>query len=103
VADYLTFRSMIGIPVLIVFYYIGALVLPAVAWLAARWLSKRMGRLAELHRQGRAWLWSSLSGRQRLLVILLFVLMFLFMELIWRLMFEYLIAFMQMRDALRGG
>jgi hypothetical protein len=32
--------------------------------------------------------------------ILLFVAAFLFMELMWRIMFEYLIAFMQMRDAL---
>jgi hypothetical protein len=40
--------------------------------------------------------------RWRLLGLILFVAAFLFMELMWRMLFEYLIAFMQMRDALVG-
>ncbi|MCP4933597.1 MAG: DUF4282 domain-containing protein [bacterium] len=33
-------------------------------------------------------------------MILLFIWLFIFMELCWRLLFEFMIAYMQMRDAL---
>jgi len=100
VADFLLFERMVSIPVLIGFYYLGAVLAPLAAWLLALWLSRRLGRWLDLPRQGRDRLWAQLPLRYRLLVILLALAAFLFMELLWRLLFEYLIAFMQMRDAL---
>ncbi len=38
--------------------------------------------------------------RDRIAAAMLFLAAFLFMELLWRLLFEYLIAFLQMREAL---
>ena len=38
--------------------------------------------------------------RDRVALTLLFLAAFLFMELLWRLLFEYLIAFLQMREVL---
>ena len=40
------------------------------------------------------------GGGTGLPLALLFLAAFLFMELLWRLLFEYLIAFLQMREAL---
>ena len=44
--------------------------------------------------------WGILTITQKGLFISIFIMTFFFMELFWRMLFEYLIAFMQMRDAL---
>jgi preprotein translocase subunit SecE len=44
--------------------------------------------------------WSLLSTKQRIGLSLLYVFILLFIEMIWRMMFEFLIAYMQIRDAL---
>ncbi|QKI90219.1 DUF4282 domain-containing protein [Thiomicrorhabdus xiamenensis] len=98
--EFLTFKRLISIDVLIVFYYLGAVVMPLLIY---SWLSVLYRKyLAEVVQQSKPLIRSvlNLSAGRRWRWVLLGVLMFLFAELLWRLMFEYLIAFMQMRDAL---
>lgn len=45
-------------------------------------------------------IWSSLRNTQKIKVLILFFILFLFMELFWRMLFEFLIVYMEMRDAL---
>jgi hypothetical protein len=44
--------------------------------------------------------WQLLAVRQEFLLIFIFTGVFLLMELFWRMLFEFLIAYLQIRDAL---
>jgi len=98
--DFLTFKNSISIPVLIVFYYIGAIVFPFFMWIFSRWLMKKYALLGDAHSKGKEIFLSVLSAKQKLILVVIFIVTFIFMELFWRMLFEYLIAFMQMRNAL---
>lgn len=98
--DFLAFRSFISIQVLIIFYYLGALVLPVAIWLLLNWLIRKYRLVNSAYVSGTDIIWKSLSGKQQVLFVMVLVISFLFMELFWRMLFEYLIAYMQMRDAL---
>jgi len=99
-ADFFSFRTFVSLDVLRVVYALGAIGMPLMAWGVWLWL-------------GRFQLWKWMRGtaadatrrvvpkRWRLAGILLFVLCFLCMELMWRMMFEFIIAYLQMRDALQ--
>ena len=100
--DFLTFRLLISEYALVVFYYLGAVGMPLFAlavllFLGRRfpqlwWLGRRSGELAKQH----------LPWRYRFALIFSFLLALLMMELFWRMLFEYLIAFLQIRDALEA-
>jgi len=103
VIDFLTFKSFISIKALIAFYYLGALAVPAGIWLLQCWVIRRYGWLKGLSAEVKGVVWRSLNLKQRIIFIALFSLSFLFAELFWRMLFEFLIAYMQMRDALLQG
>lgn len=98
--DFLTFKSFISTEVLIIFYYMGALILPAASWYLARWLMRKYKVINSMYENGKEILWKSLSKKQQTRLALFFILALFFMELFWRMMFEFLIAYMQIRDAL---
>ena len=98
--DFLTFNSFLSIPVLIGFYYLGAIVCPFVMWRWLKWLLQKYPLVEELHTQGKSMVWQQLPSDKKWKMLLLFIMMFMFAELFWRMLFEYLIAFMQMHDAL---
>jgi hypothetical protein len=98
--DFLTFKDFISIPVLIVFYYFGAIIFPFFMWIFSTWLMKKYKSIAALHNKGKETLWNALTTKQKIKLVLAFLVAFLFMELFWRMLFEFLIAYMQMRDAL---
>lgn len=98
--DFLTFQTMISQHALLVFYYMGAVVMPVAAWLTALFVLRRIRSAYAIDGLGKGLLTATMPRRWRLLALMLFIAAFLFMELMWRMMFEYLIAFMQMRDAL---
>jgi hypothetical protein len=96
--DFLTFKTFISTEALIIFYYLGALVMPIglrflLAWLIRKYKLSTMPYNKEL-------LWKSLSIKQKIELIALYMISFLFLELFWRMLFEFLIAYMQIRDAL---
>ena len=87
--DFLTFESFISIKVLIVIYYAGAFFIPMILWYKRQLISKIMDVL--LH--------SAPITVTRL--ILWSVIFFILLELGWRMMFEMLIGYFQMRDYLQ--
>jgi len=101
--DFLTFKTLISTEVLIIFYYIGALILPIGIWALLTWLVRKYRFLDTAYESGKEMIWRSLTKKQQAKLVALFVTSFLFMELFWRMLFEFLIAYMQMRDALIIG
>jgi len=98
--DFLTFKSFISIEALILFYYLGAFVMPVGMWFFISWLIRRYRFVNITYESGRAMLWQSLNIKQKIKLAALFIFCFLLMELFWRMLFEFLIAYMQMRDAI---
>ena len=98
--DFLTFKSFISTEVLIIFYYIGALILPIGIWFLLTWLMHKYRLLNTAYENEKKIIWKLLSKKQQAKIIVFFVISFLFMELFWRMLFEFLIAYMQIRDAL---
>jgi len=98
--DFLTFNIMISIPVLIGFYYLGAVICPIAMWFCMRWILQRYPILKDLYTEGSRWTWQQLPRDKKWKIMTLFAVMFLMGELFWRMLFEYLIAFMQMRNSL---
>jgi hypothetical protein len=98
--DFLTFKSFISIETLIVFYYMGAIVMPIGLFLSLAWFIQKFSLVKNSLEQGKKQLWSRLTGLQKFKTLLFLIAIFLFMELFWRMLFEFLIAYMQIRDAL---
>ena len=98
--DFLTFKSFISTEVLIIFYYLGALILPIGIWLLLTWLIRKYKLFNTAYESGKQIIWKSLNTKEKTRLVAFFVTSFLFMELFWRMLFEFLIAYMQMRDAL---
>ena len=98
--DFLTFKSFISINALIIFYYIGALILPVGLWLLINWLIRKYDFFDAAYKKGKDIIWKSLNKKQQTKLLMFFIFLFLFMELFWRMLFEFLIAYMQIRDAL---
>ena len=98
--DFFAFRSFVSLDVLRVVYAVGALGMPLMAWGVWLWLGRfRLWRwmratAADVARQ-------TLPLRWRLAGMGMFVLCLLCLELAWRMMFEFLIAYLQMHDALQ--
>ena len=92
--EFLTFQRFVTPALLIVFYYIGAIVIPAVSWYLGRWLydryaTKSTNSIPQL-----------ITQKYRVALYGLVVVCFFCMELCWRIMFEFLIAYFDMHDAL---
>jgi len=98
--DFLTFKSFISTEVLIIFYYIGAVIMPVGVWFLATWFSRKYIFVDSAYKKGKETIWKSLNNKQQTKLVIFFMSFFLFMELFWRMLFEFLIAYMQMRDAL---
>lgn len=98
--DFLIFKSFISINVLIVFYYIGAVLIPILIWQSRAHLLERF----EIIKQMSIYMskaFSSLCAKEQTYVKLLILSIFIFMEIIWRMMFEVMIAYFHMRDYLQ--
>ena len=101
---FLSFQHLISIEVLIFFYYLGAVMMPLFTyWLYAKLknlMLERHSSLGHAIQLSSDTIASALSFSTKVKLITLSIFVFLFAELFWRLLFEFLIAFMQMRDAL---
>jgi hypothetical protein len=98
--DFITFKSFISTEVLIVFYYIGAIILPVGTWYFVTWLIRKYVFFNIAYEEGKERFWKALTPKQKSKIIIFFITSFFFMELFWRMLFEFLIAYMQIRDAL---
>lgn len=117
--DLLSFRTLVSPALLLIAYYAGAVAIPVlVAWFIRRMRRrvatglgaavKGLGEPAEVLRQGIAGVReavreSSLGERlvrTRLRVLLVAVGGFVTLELMWRMLFEFLLVYFQIRDLL---
>jgi len=98
--DFLTFKSFLSIDALIIFNYVGAVLLPFVLWFLTAWLIQKYQLFGEACKLSKDKIWVLLSTKQKVQLLFFFTIVFLFLELFWRMLFEFLIAYMQIRDAL---
>ncbi len=59
--DFLTFKSFISIEVLILFYYLGALILPIGIWIFLTWLIRKYRFINVTYENGKEIIWKSLK------------------------------------------
>ena len=98
--EFLSFQYFISFPVLIAFYYLGSVGIPVVSWYAALRVKRKYWIVSEAGEKGRQFIREHMRPRDRAVFAALFLSLFLSMELMWRVIFEYFIAYLQMRDAL---
>jgi len=106
--DVLLFRELIAPQVLIAVYYLGAVGIPVVVVDLSRRIRRRLRRenpaSEAVRKHGKRWLaelpapWSFVRSRTFLASAALTL--FVLAELCWRIIFEFFIAYFQMRDAL---
>ena len=84
--DFLTFHTFITPKILLIFYYTGALVVPLLSWAVLKYLKRRY--------------FPDLIVPKRFYLYVIFLLCFLCAELFWRMIFEVMIAYFDMHDAL---
>jgi len=89
IMDFLTFETFISIPVLIMTYYLGALFIPLILWNQRERLKTFLNTL---HNH------VPVTASQILWVA---VILFMMGEVMWRMMFEMLIGYFQMREYLQ--
>lgn len=102
--DIITLRFFVTPYVILLVYWFGAFVVPVAGWLAMRWLVTRMRR-NELAASGMDKVGATLSqldqdGGWRMVFWGGFAGAFLLLELLWRMLFEFLIAYYHIHDAL---
>jgi len=96
--EFLTFQTFITPTLLIVLYYIGALLIPVVSWYLAMWIKKTYS--TDISKKIKEEIHTRTTSKQRLFIYGVFFLCFLCMEIFWRVMFEFFIAYFDMHDAL---
>jgi hypothetical protein len=123
VGNFFAFRTFIAPGVLYITYYLGAVSIPVFAWLFARQARARAlevrARAQEIGARARGvagpaldrgaaasaeWVGDTrlgLAGWARVGGVALAT--FILMEIGWRMLFEFLVAYFQMREALVGG
>lgn len=96
--EFLTFETFITPTLLIFLYYFGAIVIPVVSWYFVHWIKKVY--LSKKDIKNNASIEVHITLRQRIIVYVIFFISLLTMELLWRLIFEFFIAYFDMHDAL---
>jgi hypothetical protein len=97
--QFLTFKRFISLEVLMAFYYLGAIVLPLMAWGFSLWILAKYQNAATVYQHAKAQLWRTLPWRTQAGLVLGFLVALAFMQLFWRMLFEFLIAYLQIRDS----
>ena len=98
--DFLNFRLFISPYVLVACYYIGGIGMPVASWFLLLWIRRRFTVAADIHDAAATTLIDNTGLNNRFLLSLLFIACFICMEIAWRMLFEFLIAYLQMREAL---
>ncbi len=93
--DFLTFKTFIAPTVLLICYYLGAVVMPLVSVYMVRKLAPYFGQAVSN-------VAAHIPAKYRNRLYFAMFLAFICMEIIWRMMFEAMIAYFQMRQALVG-
>jgi len=97
--DFLTFNTFITPDILIIFYYIGALLIPLALWFLKGKIFQKVSFLQSAQDMLGSF-YASLSKKEQMLGILVLLIIFLFLELFWRMMFEMMIGYFDMHNYL---
>lgn len=98
--DFLVFKFFISPYVLIIFYYIGAILIPFISYSIIYYIKKKYWLATETIDAVKSTVTQMTSNKFRLGFVFVFILTLIFFEIIWRMMIEFLIAYLQIRDAL---
>ena len=98
--DILTFHRFVTRDVLVVCYYLGAVVMPLVLLLLRRSITRKFTFLQNIERALQKW-FKSRSQIEKAAVWIVFIVGFLLMELGWRMVFEAMIGYFDIHDDLR--
>ncbi len=88
--DFLTFQTFITPTLLIFMYYVGAVIIPILNLYLLRWIKTVYKTEIE----------TSTTFKKRSIGYAVFFISFFCMEILWRVMFEFFIAYFDMHDAL---
>ncbi|MDD2358315.1 MAG: DUF4282 domain-containing protein [Thiovulaceae bacterium] len=91
--EFLTFDRFISIDMLILFYYLGAFVLPLLLYFSRAYFFQRYPFTENLMQ--------SLNNSASVRMKVIFLLCIIFCEIIWRMMFEAMIGYFQMHEYLQ--
>ncbi|MDO9508039.1 MAG: DUF4282 domain-containing protein [Thermovirgaceae bacterium] len=94
--DFLNFDVFVSPGILKALYFIGALVLPLLGWFVLQKARSRYPGVEAFFSAAN----STTGTRFRFLRWLFFAFAIICAETLWRIIFEYLVAYLQMRDAL---
>jgi len=92
--DFLTFKTFITPSLLVVMYIMGALVMPVVSYYISKWIVTRY------FSKQKVLFYANTTPKQRLVLLLMFLGCFFCMEIMWRIMFEFVVAYFDMHAAL---
>lgn len=98
--DFLNFRFFISPYILMVFYYMGAVGIPIVSWILVLWIKRKYSLVSNLYESSKKTFISMTRTKDRILLYILFIWLLICMEIMWRMMFEFIIAYLQIREAL---
>jgi len=96
--DFLLFKTFITPSLLLIIYYIGAVLIPLLSWYLAVWIHKNY--LSEVSGLVKEEIKRRTTVKQRFYTLVVFILCFLCMEIFWRVFFEFFMAYFNMHDAL---
>lgn len=96
--DFLLFKTFVTPSLLLIIYYIGAVLIPVLSWYLVSWIYKKY--LSQVSGLVKEEIKQRTTQKQRIYATVTFVLCFLCMEIFWRMMFEFFIAYFDMHDAL---
>ena len=123
--NFLNFETFIALDLLKLFYLVGSLMMPFILWYSLFWVIKKYAVLIRFYGglKRSIWLsllvwlvqklrffkkyidrkitWSVLTLSQKAKFIALYLMVLFFAEVFYRLVLEYLIAFMQMHEQLK--
>ena len=97
--DFLSFNRFITQDVLIVFYYLGALLMPILLYLFRGYLLEHVSFFKTVSDRLRTF-YGKFGLKEKILFWLVFLTLFLCMELCWRMIFEAMIGYFDMHDYL---
>ena len=97
--NFLSFDTFITKYILIGCYYCGAVLMPIFLWISRDKICSKFQVCINFQNRVLAE-FKELPLKDRLILIIFFISIFLMMELAWRMMFETMIAYFQMRDYL---
>ena len=96
--EFLTFQTFITPSLLLLIYCVGAVFIPILSWYLAKWIKNSY--FSEISTTIEEDVKIDMTFNQRLIMTIIFFLCFLCMEIVWRVMFEFFIAYFDMHDAL---